>query len=64
MLKLANWIDLRPYSGLILTKSNKEDTQENENTRFTGEGTLDNEDTKQIEKKQRKKEIYSIRRRE
>lgn len=30
MLKLANWIDLRPYSGLILTKSNKEDTQENE----------------------------------
>lgn len=30
VLTLAKWIDMRPYTGFILTKSNTEDNQQNE----------------------------------
>jgi len=30
VIELAKWFDLRPYAGLILTKTNKDDNQQNE----------------------------------
>ena len=30
VFNIANWIDIRPYAGLILTKSNVDDNQQNE----------------------------------